>query len=45
VFGKVISGMETIHAMRSVESRNQGGIQNVPDVPITINAATVLNSP
>ena len=45
VFGKVISGMETIDAMRSVATRNQGGHQNVPAIPITINAATVLNSP
>ncbi len=45
VFGKVISGMETIDAMRSVATRNQNGHQNVPAVPITINTATVLTSP
>jgi len=45
VFGKVISGMETIDAIRAVATRNQGGYQNVPATPITINAATVLTSP
>ena len=45
VFGKVVSGMETIDAMRSVATRNQNGFQNVPATPITINTATVLTSP
>jgi len=45
VFGKVISGMETIDAIRSVATRNQGGYQNVPSTPITITTATVLTSP
>ena len=45
VFGKVISGMETIDAIRSVATRNQNGFQNVPATPITINPATVLTSP
>jgi len=45
VFGKVISGMETIDAIRAVATRNQGGYQNVPATPITINTATVLTSP
>lgn len=45
VFGKVISGMETIDAIRSVATRNQNGFQNVPATPITINTATVLTSP
>jgi len=45
VFGKVISGMETIDAIRSVATRTQGGYQNVPATPITINTATVLTSP
>ena len=45
VFGKVISGMETIDAIRSVVTRNQNGFQNVPATPITINTATVLTSP
>ena len=45
VFGKVISGMETIDTIRSVATRNQNGFQNVPATPITINTATVLTSP
>ncbi len=45
VFGKVISGMETVDAIRSVATRNQGGYQNVPATPIIINTATVLPSP
>jgi len=45
VFGKVVSGMETIDAIRSVATRNQNGFQNVPATPITINTATVLTSP
>ena len=45
VFGKVVSGMETIDAIRAVATRNQGGYQNVPATPITINTATVLTSP
>ena len=45
VFGKVVSGMETIDAIRSVATRNQNGFQNVPSTPITITSATVLTSP
>ncbi len=45
VFGKVISGMETVDAIRGVATRNQGGYQNVPATPITINTAVVLTSP
>ncbi len=45
VFGKVVSGMETIDAIRSVATRNQNGFQNVPATPITITTATVLTSP
>lgn len=45
VFGKVISGMETVDAIRSVATRNQNGFQNVPTTPIIINTATVLPSP
>ena len=45
VFGKVISGMETIDAMRSVATRNHNGFQNVPATPIIIHTATVLPSP
>ncbi len=45
VFGKVVSGMETIDAIRAVATRNQNGFQNVPATPIIINTATVLTSP
>jgi len=45
VFGKVVSGMETIDAIRAVATRTQNGFPNVPATPIIINTATVLTSP
>ncbi len=41
VFGKVISGMETIDKMRAVPTGNKGMFQNVPNTPIVINSATL----
>jgi peptidyl-prolyl cis-trans isomerase A (cyclophilin A) len=42
VFGKVVSGMETIDAIRAVVTRTQNGFPNVPATPIIINTASVL---
>jgi peptidyl-prolyl cis-trans isomerase A (cyclophilin A) len=42
VFGKVVSGMETIDAIRAVATRAQNGFPNVPATPIIINTASVL---
>ena len=40
VFGKVVSGMETIDKIRLAAVGNQGMFQNVPLTPIIINSAT-----
>jgi peptidyl-prolyl cis-trans isomerase A (cyclophilin A) len=45
VFGKVVSGMETIDKIRTVAVGNQGGFQNVPLTPITINAINLVKLP
>jgi len=45
VFGKVVSGMETIDAIRAVATRTQNGFPNVPATPIIINTASVLTPP
>lgn len=42
VFGKVVSGMETIDKMRAVPTGNRGMFQDVPVTPIVITAATLL---
>lgn len=41
VFGKVVSGMETIDKIRAVPTGNKGMFQNVPNTPIVINSATL----
>lgn len=45
VFGKVVSGMETIDKIRTVAVGNQGGFQNVPLTPLTINAINLVKLP
>jgi peptidyl-prolyl cis-trans isomerase A (cyclophilin A) len=42
VFGKVVSGMETVNKMRGVLTNTKGGHQNVPVTPIVINSATIV---
>jgi len=42
VFGKVTEGMETIEAIRQVETGNSGGHGDVPRETITIDSATLL---
>ena len=41
VFGKVVSGMETIDKIRITSTGNKGMFQNVPVTPIVINSATL----
>ena len=41
VFGKVVSGMDTIDKIRTAATGNRGMHQNVPVTPIVINSATV----
>ncbi|TAG27424.1 MAG: peptidyl-prolyl cis-trans isomerase [Burkholderiales bacterium] len=41
VFGKVISGMETVDKIRQVATGNRGPHGNVPQTPILINSATL----
>lgn len=41
VFGKVISGMETVDKIRQVATGNKGPHGNVPQTPITITSATL----
>lgn len=41
VFGKVVSGMETIDKIRAVPTGNKSMFQNVPITPIVINSATL----
>ena len=42
VFGKVVEGMEIVDKISTVPTGDKGMYQNVPQTPITINAATVL---
>jgi len=42
VFGKVISGMDVIDKIRQTPTGNQGGFQNVPTTPISINSVTTV---
>jgi len=42
VFGKVVSGMDVIDKIRQSPTSNQGGFQNVPSAPISINSVNLL---
>lgn len=42
VFGKVVSGMETVDKIRNASTTNKGMFQNVPSTPIVINSATLV---
>ncbi len=42
VFGKVVDGMDVVDKIRTVAVVNRAGHQNVPDKPITINDAILL---
>jgi len=41
VFGKVVSGMDTIDKIRAVPVANRGMNQNVPLTPVIIQSATL----
>jgi peptidyl-prolyl cis-trans isomerase A (cyclophilin A) len=40
VFGKVVEGMDVVNKIVAVPTGNQGGHQNVPRTPVTIESAT-----
>lgn len=42
VFGKVVSGMDVIDKIRQSPTSNQGGFQNVPSTPVSINSVNLL---
>jgi cyclophilin family peptidyl-prolyl cis-trans isomerase len=42
VFGKVVSGQETVDKIRTVATGNQGPYQNVPTAPVVIEKAECL---
>jgi len=42
VFGKVVEGMETVNAIKAVETGSAGGHQDVPIAPIEVIKAVVL---
>ena len=42
VFGKVVSGMDVIDKIRQSPTGNQGGFQNVPSTPISINSVNLV---
>nr|WP_239024279.1 peptidylprolyl isomerase [Ramlibacter humi] len=41
VFGKVVSGMDTIDKIKGVPTGNMGPFQNVPATPVVIQSATL----
>ena len=41
VFGKVVSGMDTVEKIRRVPTRSQRGHDDVPTTPVTITSATL----
>jgi len=43
VFGKVISGMEAVDSIKSVPTGRRGPYSDVPNQPILINSATLVN--
>jgi peptidyl-prolyl cis-trans isomerase A (cyclophilin A) len=42
VFGKVVGGTDVVDKIRTVQTGNKGGMQNVPLEPIIIKSATLL---
>jgi len=44
VFGKVISGMETVDKIRSVQTGTAGMFRDVPVQPVTINKASLIEA-
>ena len=44
VFGKVVEGMDVVNKIVAVPTGNQGGHQNVPRTPVTIESATLVST-
>ena len=44
VFGKVVEGMDVVNKIVAVPTGNQGGHQNVPRTPVTIESATLVSA-
>lgn len=44
VFGKVVEGMDTVNAIKGVDTHSQGGHQDVPAEPVEIRSATVVTT-
>ena len=42
VFGKVVEGADVVDKIKAVATSNKGPYQNVPNTPVTINSATVV---
>ena len=42
VFGKVVSGLEVVDAIKNVQTAPQGMFPNAPTSPVVINVATVI---
>ena len=42
VFGRVVSGMETVEKIRAVPTASRGGHDDVPRTPVTITSVTLL---
>ena len=45
VFGKVVSGMDVVDAIRTAPTRSVGPMQNFPRDPVVITRATVVDAP
>ena len=45
VFGRVVSGMDTVETIAGVATANRGGHQNVPIEPVVIRSARVVEPP
>ena len=44
MFGKVVEGMDVVNKIVAVPTGNQGGHQNVPRTPVTIESATLVSA-
>jgi peptidyl-prolyl cis-trans isomerase A (cyclophilin A) len=44
VFGKVVEGMDVVNKIVAMPTGNQGGHQNVPRTPVTIESATLVSA-
>ncbi len=42
MFGRVVSGMDVVNAIKGVQTGSAGMYQNVPVVPVVIRSATIV---